>query len=118
MNLYKTIENKKNYLDSKCDQSLTPYNLNEKMFCVSCERPFKVGDYLVRLKQNGSKFDEVITCSAHDCEGNIEDWVEPEIALMLLIKIYEEEDLTIPEKTYYNALIRVVKQIIQSDCEK
>jgi hypothetical protein len=118
MNLFKTINNKKRYLDSRSGH-LEPFDLKADMFCVSCEKLFKVEDYLVRLKQNGFRFDEVITCSAHDCEGNIEDWVEPEFALMLLTQIYEEEDLTIPEKTYYNALIRVVKNIIdKSDCEK
>jgi hypothetical protein len=88
--------------------------MSNKMFCTSCERPFVVGDYLVRLKLDKGKFEEVITCSQHDCEGDLNDWVEPDIALYLLEKIYEEEDLTIPEQTYYNALIRLVK----SDCEK
>ena len=115
MNLYKTIKNKKQYLKNKYPE----YNLDDEMFCVSCERPFKVKNYLVRLKQNGYKFNEVITCSAHDCTGNANDWVDQEYALDLLTQIYEEDDLTIPEKTYYNALIRLVKSIIdKSDCEK
>jgi hypothetical protein len=114
MNLFKTIENKKKYLESNCEE---PFDLNEKMFCVSCERPFKVGDYLVRLKQNRYKFDEVITCAKDDCDGNINDWVEPNVALELLTKVYEEDDLTIPEKVYYNALIRIMEKI-NSDCEK
>ena len=127
MNLFKTIENKKKYLNSKCDDKSTisfgrrdfwsRINLNKKMFCTSCEKPFKIGDYLVRLKQNGSKFDEVITCAEHDCDGDFTDWVIPETALDLLNQIYEEEDLTIPEKVYYNALIRIMEKI-NSDCEK
>ena len=111
MNLFKTVKRKKTYINNRsggCD-----YDMKEHMFCVSCERPFVVGDYLVRLKQNGTRFDEVITCPNPNCEGDIDYWVVPYAALGILSEIYEDSSLTKVEKVYYGNLVRLMENLLK-----
>jgi hypothetical protein len=119
MNLFKQVKNKKTYLNNR---SWIPFNMEDVMFCASCERPFKVRDYNVKLKLNKKvEFDEIITCPNSNCEGDMDYWITPDSALDILMEVYEKEkdEMTIPEKIYYNSLINIMNNISkESDCSK
>jgi hypothetical protein len=117
MNLFKQVKNKKSYLNKRNIQE----SLEEIMFCASCERPFKVGDYNVKLKLKKSKFYEIITCPNPDCEGDTDFWITPESAIDILQEVYKKEqyEMSVPEMVYYNSLIKLMNIISEkSDCSK
>jgi len=116
MNLFKTVKRKKTYLNNR--SGCLEFDMEEYMFCISCERPFKVGDYLVRLKQNGNKFDEIITCPKPKCDGDMDYWAMPSVALGILSEIYEDTSLTREEKVYYGDLIKLMEYIVENEKEK
>ena len=116
MHLFKTIKRKKTYLNNRAKGC--EFDMEENMFCVCCERPFRVGDYLVRLNLNGTKFDEVITCPNPNCNGDMEYWILPGAALGMLSEISQDSSLSISDKAYYGNLVRLMEIVVKKQQNK
>jgi len=113
--LYKQIKNKKKYLDNNY---LYGGEAEEIMYCCSCNIPFNIYDYNVKLVLNKKgKFDEIITCPNSSCVGGTDYWVTPYVALGILEDILLNKELEKSEKMIYEFIVSILKIICENKDE-
>ena len=111
MKLYKTVKRKQYYLDNR--SGCIQYDLNKDLlFCVLCEKPFMVKDYLVRLEFEGSKMKEVISCANPECDGHMDYWADPYVALGIL-KDLNYDEMNEKTKEYYRGLTIAMENLLK-----